>query len=86
VNTFQILTAYEDSLLDAMNKSERTVQIRKWNEAEKRVRDAFTGTKLDAETLVKMANSGELRPTFQPTIDRMLQHPDVKIQSIEVTA
>jgi len=77
----QILARSEDAMLKAMTPTQRTAQRRKWNGLEVQIRNAFTSPQIDVETLVRIATSGELRPTFQPTADRMLQHPDMQTRA-----
>jgi len=77
----QILARNEDAMLKAMTPAQRTAQRRKWNGLEVQIRNAFTSPQIDVETLVRIATSGELRPTFQPTADRMLQHPDMQTRA-----
>ena len=77
----QILAQHEEAMLKAMTPTQRTAQRRKWNGLEVQIRNAFTSPQIDVETLVRIATSGELRPTFQPTADRMLQHPDMQARA-----
>ena len=77
----QILARSEDAMLKAMTPTQRTAQRRRWGELEIQIRNAFHFSPIDVETLVRIATSGELRPTFQPTADRMLQHPDMQARA-----
>ena len=77
----QILAQHEEAMLKAMTPTQRTAQRRQWNGLEVQIRNAFTSPQIDVETLVRIATSGELRPTFQPTADRMLQHPDMQTRA-----
>lgn len=66
--------AAEEKILKSLTGPDKKAQRQKWAEQERKIRDAFSASpRPDVDTL-RDARNWALRPTFRPTLERMLEH------------